>query len=371
MINALTITIIALLLSQLSTSSNVDNSIEIVNVFTEPHTVYVGDTFTIGVVIRNSSNHAIQFDDVCYSPLQISINATNIKEANLPTCLAFGKGMLEPNATTVVYSDPSVKYIALALGHTELKIGFEYSPSCAEECTSYKYAEHTIDILPVSKDSLRSKLGIDDILALDDTILKVVDIHDSRCALDVICVTEGKAYTRISIDGIEHELSINDSMQYKDYSIRLLSIDPYPIQSKDKRGNQVLLEVNSSVDILKGNAKVIGNRLVILVYNNLDKDINSIDLNMINGITIKDVRVKGEGEYSLNGNEASIHLLEPIKPNRAAVITAYTDGEPFNMHGYEYCCIYNKPLSIIINAYTDTNIKQGFVTPISYSIKRS
>lgn len=368
MINALTITI-ALLLSQLATSSSVDNSIEIVNVFTEPQTVYVGDTFTIGAVIRNSSNHAIQFDDVCYSPLRISINATNIKEANLPTCLAFGKGMLEPNATTVVYSDPSVKYIALAVGHAELKIGFEYSPSCAEECTRYKYAEHTIDILPASKDSLMIKLGIDDTLALDDTILKVVDIRDSRCPLDVVCVIAGKAYTRISIDGIEHELSINDSVQYKDYTIKLLSIDPSPIVSKGQQGNQVLLEVNSSVNIVKGNAKVIGNRLVILVYNNLDKDINRIDLNMINGITIKDVRVKGE--YSLNGNEASIHLLEPIKPNRAAVITAYTDGEPFNMQGYEYCCIYNKPLSIIINAYTDTNIKQGFATPISYSIKRS
>ncbi len=369
MINALTITTIALLLSQLATSSSVDNSIEIVNVFTEPQTVYVGDTFTIGAVIRNSSNHAIQFDDVCYSPLRISINATNIKEANLPTCLAFGKGMLEPNATTVVYSDPSVKYIALAVGHAELKIGFEYSPSCAEECTRYKYVEHTIDILPASKDSLMIKLGIDDTLALDDTILKVVDIRDSRCPLDVVCVIAGKAYTRISIDGIEHELSINDSVQYKDYTIKLLSIDPSPIVSKGQQGNQVLLEVNSSVNIVKGNAKVIGNRLVILVYNNLDKDINRIDLNIINGITIKDVRVKGE--YSLNGNEASIHLLEPIKPNRAAVITAYTDGEPFNMQGYEYCCIYNKPLSIIINAYTDTNIKQGFATPISYSIKRS
>ncbi len=369
MINGLTITTMALLLSQLATSSSINNSINIVNVFTEPQIVYVGDTFTIGAVISNNSDHVIQFDNICYSPLRISINASNIKEANLPTCLAFGKGMLEPNATTVVYSDPSVKYIAIAPGDAELKIGFEYSPSCAEECTSYKYTEHTIDILPVNKDSLRIKLGINDTLALDDTILRVVDIHDSRCALDVICVTEGRAYARISIDGIEHELSINDSMQYKDYSIILLSIDPYPIQSKGKRGNQVLLEINSSIDIVKSNAKVIGNRLVILVYNNLDKDINSIDLTMINGIAIKDVRVKGV--YSLNGNKASIHLLEPIKPNRAAVITAYIDGEPFNIHGYEYCCIYNKPLSIIINAYTDTSIEQGFATPTSYSIKRS
>jgi len=84
---------------------------------------------------------------------------------------------------------------------------------------------------------------------LDDTTLKVIDIEDSRCSLDVVCIWEGRGVARLSLkslndsnDSSEYELSINDSITFKDYHVRLLSIEPYPIM-RGKKGKQAPLRL--------------------------------------------------------------------------------------------------------------------------------
>jgi hypothetical protein len=361
---------ILLLLPTFNNSIGIKDDSIAFNVFTDPSVVYVGDTFIIGMVVSNRSDSAIQFNGLCYSPLNVIIENTNIvKEAYLPKCLAFETKILEPNATAIVYSDPGIRYIAVNPGYTKLSITFEYSPSCAEECKNYKHIEYTVNVLPTNKGSIRAKLNIGDTLMLDDTTLKVIDIEDSRCALDVVCIWEGRAVARLSLndsnDSSEYELSINDSMIFKDYHVRLLSIEPYPIVGEGKKGKQALLEVSNATYSLKTNAKIVGDKLVMLVYNNLNKDINSMDL-MIVGKSIKDIKAKG-GSYTKHG---TLHFSDPIRPNHTIAITIYTEGEGFSMQGRDHCCIYNEPISIILKAKADTGIDvgRGLATPVSYSI---
>jgi len=46
---------------------------------------------------------------------------------------------------------------------------------------------------------------------LDDTTLKVIDIEDSRCSLDVVCIWEGRGVARLSLKSLNDS---NDSSEY-------------------------------------------------------------------------------------------------------------------------------------------------------------
>ncbi len=334
------------------------SKIQVLGVFTVPSVVYVGDTFITGVVIRNDSKEDIMLDGLCYSPLYIQING-NVVKAEVPKCLAFESKILRPNEVTVVYSDPGVKYIAYKAGSARISIDIEYASVCAEECKEYKHVEHVLDINTLKRNSFIVSIATGESIAIDDGVMMVKSIEDSRCALDITCVWQGTATVSLIVSGTEYRVAVGETIHTDNYSIRVLRVEPYPVQGI--KGDTVMLEISDD-DRIKMNSKVIGDRLVIILHNSTDDVLERIDID-IDGI--KHVKVKGT-YYQMNNDKISIY--ERINPKERVVITAYIECSTFLSDGKEYCCIYDSPPSAIIHAYTTHgSMYRGFITPVSYS----
>jgi hypothetical protein len=335
-----------------------DSKIQVLGVFTVPSVVYVGDTFIVGVVIRNDSKEDIMLDGLCYSPLYIQVNGSVIK-AEVPKCLAFESKILRPNEVTVVYSDPGVKYIAYKAGSARISIDIEYASVCAEECKEYKHVEHVLDINTVKRNSFIVSIATGESIAMDGEVIMVKSIEDSRCALDVTCVWQGTTTVSLMVSGTEYRVAVGEAIYTDNYSIRVLRVEPYPVQGI--KGDTVMLEISDD-DRIKMNSKVIGDRLVIILHNSTDDVLERIDIG-IDGI--KYAKVKGT-YYQMDNGKVSIY--ERIKSKDRVVITAYIEGSAFLSDGKEYCCIYDSPPSAIIRVYTThDSIHRGFITPVSYS----
>ena len=81
------------------------------------------------------------------------------------------------------------------------------------------------------------KLGGEYESSTNSLIFSIVEINDSRCPSDVVCVWEGKADVRIDVDRPQSGsilLSTYDNLKdtVGDFSFELIDVSPYPISTE-------------------------------------------------------------------------------------------------------------------------------------------
>jgi hypothetical protein len=81
------------------------------------------------------------------------------------------------------------------------------------------------------------KLGGEYESSTNSLIFSIVEINDSRCPSDVVCVWEGKADVRIDVDSPQSGsilLSSYDNLKdtVGDFSFELIDVSPYPISTE-------------------------------------------------------------------------------------------------------------------------------------------
>lgn len=95
------------------------------------------------------------------------------------------------------------------------------------------------------------KFRIDTEYLLDNNSLKfkIIEVNDSRCPSDVVCVWAGKADVTIKIESPVSETFVLSTLDNKidtvgNYSFELIDVSPYPVSTKQIKTEEYKVTLN-------------------------------------------------------------------------------------------------------------------------------
>lgn len=264
-----------LAMKSLSPSRGNDGIIRIFDIHTLPSIVHKGDTFKVVATIQNNMQQLITYTTDC-SPLSPTvvfdkdISTVNQKICNIsPSLQHVYPGQ---NVTIEIPGNFGGDFMSTGktgLAHGTVIFNYEVQNSIQQHSVSKRFSfviqakqqqqptslpsGNSMDknaIIANLDEIFKVKLNQTALIRSENLTIKVVNVDDFRCPIDVVCIWEGDGIVSLNLtkDGVNLDtvtLGINNRLannsqsisgagqqQHQQYILHLLALEPYPATSK-------------------------------------------------------------------------------------------------------------------------------------------